>query len=65
MEPTDNEVITAKFADLLFELHTRKPGDRSEMDRRWAVTKTLAEQAFGYFNTYVLTKPEPNDDPVP
>lgn len=65
MNPSDSEVILEKFTDLLFELHERKPGDRTEMDRRWAVTLTMAEQALAYFHTFACPSPEPSDDPVP
>lgn len=38
----------------LLTLREGKPNDRSQKDRRYAVTITMLEQAYTYFNTYVI-----------
>jgi hypothetical protein len=35
-------------------LQATKPNDRSDIDRRYAVTVTVLEQAVAYFNTFVV-----------
>lgn len=38
----------------LLTLRKNKPNDRSQKDRRYAVTITMLKQAYAYFNTYVI-----------
>lgn len=38
----------------LQKLREAKPGDKSELDRRFAVTITELEKVYAYFNTYIV-----------
>jgi hypothetical protein len=55
----ENEVLPhdARMALLyaLESLREFKPNDRSETDRRYAVTITMMEQTYAYFATWVLS----------
>lgn len=54
MTPTsDTSIILIQFGELLTELKGRKPNDRSEQDRYWAITITDVEKALATFNTFV------------
>lgn len=54
MEPTpDTNIILIQFGELLTELKGRKPNDRSEQDRYWAIVITDVEKALGTFYTFV------------
>lgn len=41
---------------ILASLRRAKPNDRSELDRRYAVTITKMEDVFAYFSTFVMSK---------
>jgi hypothetical protein len=49
----DTNIILIQFGELLTELKGRKPNDRSEKDRYWAITITDVEKALALFNTFV------------
>jgi hypothetical protein len=54
MTPTiDTSIVLIQFGELLTELKSRKPNDRSEQDRYWAIVITDVEKALGTFNTFV------------
>ncbi len=38
----------------LVTLRDAKPNDRSEMDRRWAITITEMEKVVAYYNSWIL-----------
>ena len=50
---TGNESAAASMLLLLLLLHKVKPNDRSETDRRYAVTITMVEQAYAYLATWI------------
>jgi hypothetical protein len=50
-----DEQIDSKMRDLLGVLRANKPNDRSEKDRRFAITITDMEKLFAYFHTFVTT----------
>ena len=43
-----------QLTSALATLKASKPEDRSEYDRRWAVTITDLEKVISYFHTYVI-----------
>lgn len=49
----DTNAILDQFEELLKELKSRKPNDRSEHDRYWAIVITDVERALGMFYTFV------------
>lgn len=51
-KPTIRNVAEA-LKGVLATLRAAKPEDRSELDRRYAVTITELEKVFAYFNTYI------------
>lgn len=54
MTPTSpTQDVLIQFGELLTELKSRKPNDRSEQDRYWAIVITDVEKALGTFNTFV------------
>ncbi len=42
------------LASALITLRDAKPNDRSEMDRRWAITVTEMEKVVAYYNSWIL-----------
>lgn len=53
--------------ETLNSLRLHKPNDRSELDRRFAVTITEMEKVAAYFKTYVIDAGSPGDnenDPI-
>ena len=44
--------VRFQIASTLDTLHVLKPNDRSELDRRYAVTITEMEKVFAYFSTF-------------
>lgn len=54
-KPNDEEVIVC-IEEALRVLRVNKPDDRSEQDRRYAVTLTELEKVFSYFQTYVINE---------
>lgn len=46
------------FIELMESMRRAKPGDRSDIDRAWAVAITETERAFAYFYTWVLSRVE-------
>jgi len=47
------EHVAEVLKSALAILRLAKPEDRSELDRRFAVTITELEKVFAYFNTYI------------
>lgn len=58
-ELTQDERCLAALYEALEQLRAAKPGNRSERDRRYAVSITELEKVIGYFNTFVV---EANQD---
>lgn len=54
----DGEKVHWMFLELLSEMRQAKPGDRSDVDRAWAVAITETEKAFAYYFTWVLQATE-------
>lgn len=54
----DQEILNHNVKDALVDLESAiklaKPGDRSELDRRYAVLKTETEKVIAYFRAYIL-----------
>lgn len=50
---SDTEKVLNKFDELLRDMRSLKPNDRSEIDRYWAIAITETEKALGTFNTWV------------
>jgi hypothetical protein len=48
------EQLMVQFTNLIEALQNAKPNDRSEIDRRFAVTVTEVEKASAYFFTYIF-----------
>lgn len=53
-----NQEVYAKLFDALQSLRTNKPGNKSEFDRRYAVTITDMEKVLSYFQVYVVEAAE-------
>jgi hypothetical protein len=51
---TPHDACAWALLDAIESLREFKPNDRSEIDRRYAVTITMMEQAYAYFATWVL-----------
>jgi hypothetical protein len=51
----DNEVAT-KLNELIDAIIQAKPGDRSELDRRYQILKIDTEKAQGFFDSYILRR---------
>lgn len=51
---TEYSDLYKEMTELLDSLRKAKPNDRSELDRRYAVTITKMEDVFAYFSTYIL-----------
>lgn len=49
-----DDVTLDDLIDTYRLLKARKPNDRSERDRRWAVTITEYEKVVAYFKTFVI-----------
>jgi len=49
-----NHEVMASLLMSLNELRRSKPNDRSESDRRYAVTITNLEEVIAYFDTFVI-----------
>ncbi len=57
MGMTEKEKIMLRMQDVLAAMREAKPGDRSESDRRWAVSITKYEEAMAVF-LYQMTMDE-------
>jgi hypothetical protein len=44
--------------EALGEIQATKPGDRSEIDRRYAIVITMIEKAIAYFGYYIMREDE-------
>lgn len=62
MVPDIDEVAMSSLGDTLRALRECKPNDRSERDRRYAVTITEMEKVLGYFHTWVIATREATID---
>jgi hypothetical protein len=51
-EATGFDAVQTAMYDTLVELRDNKPNDRSELDRRYAVTITEMEKVYAYFLTF-------------
>jgi hypothetical protein len=51
---TTHAAVSIAMLGALHALREFKPNDRSEADRRYAVTITMMEQTYAYFSTWVL-----------
>jgi hypothetical protein len=52
---TPNDACAVALLAAIESLREFKPNDRSEADRRYAVTITMMEQTYAYFATWVLS----------
>jgi hypothetical protein len=50
----DNDPVLTALRDALNEVREHKPNDKSEEDRRFAVTITEMEKVIAYYLTYVV-----------
>lgn len=53
---TTHAAASIAMQGVLATLREWKPNDRSEIDRRYAVTITMMEQAWAYFHTWVINE---------
>lgn len=51
---TEAEAVFGVLRGALSRMQAGKPNDRSEADRRWAVSITEMEKTIGYFYTWVI-----------
>ena len=51
---TTHVAVDIAMQGALHALRECKPNDRSEIDRRYAVTITMMEQAWAYFHSWVV-----------
>lgn len=53
---SDSELVKIYLVltNALVALRDAKPSDRSEMDRRWAITITEMEKVVAYYNSWIL-----------
>jgi len=51
---TEAEAVFGVLRGALARMQASKPNDRSEADRRWAISITEMEKALAYFKTWVV-----------
>jgi hypothetical protein len=51
---TEEEKLSDEIKDVIEHMKAAKPNDRSEKDRRFAVTITELEKAYAHFETFVV-----------
>lgn len=51
-----DNIVSIRINELLDAISQAKPGDRTELDRRYQILKTDVEKLQGFFDSYILRR---------